>query len=43
MHKLNRMLDVNVMKIRYENSVQYQLSKKTIDVNTIYFNFRQEI
>jgi hypothetical protein len=30
--KLSRILNVNVMKICYENSIKYQLLKRAIDV-----------
>jgi hypothetical protein len=36
MHKLSRILDVNIMKICYENSAKYQLSKRAIDVKQYY-------
>jgi hypothetical protein len=32
MLKLSRMFDANVMKIYYENSANYQLLKRSIDV-----------
>jgi hypothetical protein len=32
MHKLSQMLNANVMKIYYENSIKYQLLKRVIDV-----------
>jgi hypothetical protein len=32
MQQISWMLDANVIKICYENSIKYQLSKKSIDV-----------
>jgi hypothetical protein len=40
MQQLSRILDAIVMKICYENSTKYQLSKRAIDVkrSTVTFN-----
>jgi hypothetical protein len=32
MQQLSRILDVNIIKVCYENSIKYQLSKRAIDV-----------